>query len=85
MQKFVYERSLPISGANTNCFAKKFLLRKVILGLEFYWKKNETKRRAGKTTGNLNLRFPIPLTSTSVVFDFLTNIVGVASYRKRCA
>ena len=48
-------------------------------------KKNETKRRAGKTTGNLNLRCPIPLTSTSVVFDFLTNIVGVASYRKRCA
>ena len=84
MQKFVYERSLAISGANTNCFAKKFLLRKVILGLEFYWKKNETKRR-GKTTGNLNLRVPIPLTTTSVIFVFLTNIVSAASYRKRCA
>ena len=44
MQKFVYERSLPISGANTNCFAKKFLLRKVILGLEFYWKKKMKRK-----------------------------------------
>ena len=75
MQKFVYERSLAISGANTNCFAKKFLLRKqprpqgfslkkwvgpffegkalgtrllrkVILGLEFYWKKMKLKGEA---------------------------------------
>ena len=84
MQTFVYERSLAISGAKTNCFAKKFLLGKVTLGQKFYWKKNETKRR-GETTGNLNLRFPIPLTTTSVIFDFLTNIVSVASCRKRCA
>ena len=46
MQKFVYERSLAISGANTNCFAKKFLLRKVILGLKFYWKKMKLKGEA---------------------------------------
>ena len=48
MQKFVYERSLAISGANTNCFAKKFLLRKVILGLEFYWKKMKRKGEPAK-------------------------------------
>ena len=84
MQKFVYERSLAISGANTNCFAKKFLLRKVILGLEFYWKKMKLKGEA-KQQEILNLRVPIPLTTKSVIFVFLTNIVSAASYRKRCA
>ena len=66
------------------------MLRKEISPQESYigprvlLEKNETKRR-GKTTGNLNLRVPIPLTTTSVTFVFLTNIVSAASYRKRCA
>lgn len=84
MQKFVYERSLAISGANTNCFSKEISPQESYIGPRVLLEKNETKRR-GKTTGNLNLRVPIPLTTTSVIFVFLTNIVSAASYRKRCA